>query len=221
MSNPGALLLNESFVDDNTIQAIVEKIKLQGWDLTHSKGMYANEKWRVIKLIEKGQPKAALEQFPEMKQLLTFFKCNMVELVFYSLLPGGSLHRHRDVSGTLELGRIRFHIPLVTQKEITFHCAGEDIHMKKGELWAVNTSYKHAVNNPTDDVDRIHIMMEVDVNDWVWSLLPKKNLKYYLHGAFFFMLIGWQAFKTIIFEHKKFKGRLGMVPMIFRRIFKK
>ena len=54
--------------------------------------------------------------------------------------------------------------------------------MRPGELWTLDTSYQHSVRNRSNQV-RVHLVVEVLANGWVWSLLPKKGVAYYRHLA--------------------------------------
>jgi hypothetical protein len=160
-----------------------------------------------------------LAKYPHVRKLIDYFQCPVMEAVFYSILPGGNLHPHRDVSGTLELGRLRFHIPLVTNPKVEFKVSKKVVPMKAGELWALNTSYLHSVAN-LGDCDRIHIVLEVEANDWCWSLLPKKSLPYYTHAAGFFGLTAWRAVSTAFTDRNKLRGRFNQGKWMLGR-FKK
>src|SRR2546422_88016 len=89
--------------------------------------------------------------------------------------PGGRpaapqlLARRRDARGDAR----RF-----THPEVEFVVGGKRVDMRPGELWALDTSYEHSVRNRSNQV-RVHLVVEVVANDWVWSLLPKKGVAYY------------------------------------------
>ncbi|MDF1760608.1 MAG: aspartyl/asparaginyl beta-hydroxylase domain-containing protein [Coxiellaceae bacterium] len=212
--NPAAQLLHEDFLDEHSIQNMLEKMKLSTWTPTVENGDYATDAWRVVKLIDQEKKTAAYADFCEMDKILKYFKCDIVNAVFYEIDPGAKLHPHRDLTGTLELGRLRFHIPLVTHPDVKFQAAGEWFHMKKNQLWSLNTSYKHALANDSD-IKRVHIVIMVKVNDWVLQLLPRKNIRYYLHAILFYIYIAYTGFKTI-FQPKKLKGRIKVFKHLYR-----
>jgi len=68
--------------------------------------------------------------------------------------------------------------------------------MRPGELWALDTSYEHSVRNRSDQV-RVHLVVDVVANDWVWSLLPKKGVAYYRHLAGFWTVACWMGLKKL------------------------
>lgn len=100
--------------------------------------------------------------------------------MFYSMLPGGDIPSHRDMVGNVGLGGLRLHIPIITNSNVNFIVDNKRVIMNIGELWALDTSYKHSVTNFGSE-QRIHLVMDVIVNEWVLSLLPKKNLQFYIH----------------------------------------
>ena len=68
--------------------------------------------------------------------------------------------------------------------------------MRPGELWALDTSYEHSVRNRSDQV-RVHLVVDVVANDWVWSLLPKKGVAYYRHLAGFWTVACWVGVRKL------------------------
>ena len=213
--NQGAYLVDRNFVDPQTIGDLHAEIQEKDWVPTHPDGPYQSDAWRVIKLISKKQKTAEGGKFAKLWPIIDRFKCPIDDMVYYSILPGGILHPHRDVGSTLELNRLRFHIPIKTNPGVDFRVSKKTVPMKPGELWALNTSYLHSVSN-LGDADRIHLVLMVEVNDWVWSLLPKKNHRYYAHAAGFFSLIGWTAVKTVLFDREKLKGRIKLAAGTWR-----
>ena len=77
------------------------------------------------------------------------------------------------MSGNLPFGRLRFHVPILTPPEVEFVVGGMRVDMRPGELWALDTSYEHSVRNRSDQV-RVHLVVEVVANDWVWSFSRRR-----------------------------------------------
>jgi hypothetical protein len=138
----------------------------------------------------RGKETDHLREFPEMLQVRDFSRCPVEQLMLYAVRPGTTLHPHRDMSGNLPFGRLRFHFPIVTHPEFEFVVGGKRVDMRSGELWALDTSYERSVRNRSNQV-RVHLVVEVVANDWVWSLLPKKGVAYYGHLAGFWTLACW------------------------------
>ena len=134
-----------------------------------------------------------------------FFRCPIEQLMLYAVRPGTALHPHRDMSGNLPFGRLRFHVPIVTNPEVDFVVGGKRLDMRPGELWALDTSYEHWVRNRSDQV-RVHFVAEVVANDWVWSLLPRKGLAYYRHLVGFWTVASWVAVRKLRTD-RRFLGR--------------
>jgi hypothetical protein len=214
--NTGAYRIDTSFISPNLRKAILSSIEDRHWVRTHPDGPYQSDAWRVITLINKGKPLPALERYPEIAEIAQKFNCKILSMVFYSILPGGVLHRHRDLSGTLEFfGRLRFHVPLATNPSVNFEVSKKTVPMAEGELWALNTSYLHAVSN-LGETDRIHLVLEVEANDWCWSLLPKRDIRYYAHSLFFAIVVIGRAIETFLFNRSRIKGQLAMARAMFK-----
>jgi quercetin dioxygenase-like cupin family protein len=69
-----------------------------------------------------------------------------------------------------EDGVIRLHIPVTTNPEVEFYLNDERIEMKTGELWYLDFSQKHRVEN-RGTADRIHLVVDCKVNDWLRELI--------------------------------------------------
>jgi hypothetical protein len=216
--NSGTYLLEQqvSYIDD--LVRLNSKVEPSEWKPTHPDGPYASGGWRVVKFIDNGKKTPLYEKYSiELESVLSHFHCPINMAVLYSVLPGSVLHEHRDVSATLELGRLRFHLPVITHEDVDFFVSRKKVSMTVGSLWALNTSYLHAINNRSQ-VDRIHFVLEVDANDWVWSKLPKKNVKWYLHYAFFMGLLLRQGVVAIFRDRQKLAAYREMAGFIAKRL---
>jgi hypothetical protein len=216
--NSGAELVVPRFAEFETAQAVLEQVTAEDWVPTHPDGPYKSDGWRVIHIVRAGEPTDFVHRHPEIRRVLEYFKCNISMAVYYSMLPGAAIHEHRDLSGTLELGRLRFHVPIQTNSDVNFLVSRRPVPMKVGELWALNTSYLHAVQN-NGSADRIHLVVEVEVNDWCWSKLPQKTIKFYTHYIWFMILVGYRAVRVTLTNPKAVKLRLGMAKFFLVRTF--
>lgn len=218
--NSGAYRVSERFGGFDVAKRLYDKLGQSDFVPTHPDGPYKSDGWRVAKLIDKGQPTALFERYPEARELLEMFKCRTDVMVFYSMLPGAAIHPHRDVSGTLEFGRLRFHVPIVTNPDVDFFVSKKKVPMRTGELWALNTSYLHAVENRSQQ-DRIHLVLEVDANDWCWAQLPKRDLRYYSHYAYFMSLCFANSAKAVVANPAKLKAYGPMIKFVLDRFLKR
>lgn len=82
---------------------------------------------------------------------------------------GGSLSRHTDITdraaGTRDNQIVRFHIPLVTNPDITmsaWNLRGERVnaHLPAWSMWYLDARKPHAVDNRSA-VDRVHLVVDV------------------------------------------------------------
>ena len=84
----------------------------------------------------------------------------VVRILFARLAAGGKIAPHTD--GLYSLMKChRIHLPIVSNDQVVFSVGGEDLVMREGELWEINNSTLHAVENRSDK-DRIHLII-----DWV------------------------------------------------------
>ena len=69
-----------------------------------------------------------------------------------------------------EDGEVRLHIPVITNPDLEFILAGNRVVMQEGECWYLNVNQPHSVNN-RGTTDRIHLVVDCVVNDWLRSLM--------------------------------------------------
>jgi hypothetical protein len=147
---------------------------------------------------------------------------NPVMLVFYYLDPGAKLHPHRDLTGASLNNRIRFHVPIITNEYVKFIVANTEIKMTPGDLWCLDTSYLHAVENMGFE-SRVHIVIECDINDEIKSKLPS-GLDAKIHNLSYIFILIISFFKAVIINSiknpKYFKDQMMMVyRFIMWRLF--
>ncbi len=176
----GAALIKEDFGYSNALRSVLDGLDAEDWVPTHPDGPYKSDGWRVVPFVEYGRETPMIERFPVMAKVLQEFKCPVKMMVYYNMFPGAKIHPHRDTSGTLELGFLRFHVPITTNQGVDFLVDNVAVPMQEGQLWALNTSHKHAVSN-LGNSERVHLVLEVEVNQWVRSVLPRRTYRYYLH----------------------------------------
>jgi len=98
------------------------------------------------------------------------------------LNAGAVIKEHRDIDLSFEKGEIRLHIPIITHSEVEFFLEEERIPLHEGECWYLNFNLLHRVSNKSD-IDRIHLVIDADVNDWVKDIfaleaIDKKEIEY-------------------------------------------
>jgi hypothetical protein len=112
-----------------------------------------------------------LARCPYFQDALAAFQCQLTSARLLRLAAGSSIREHRDYKLGLEDGEIRVHIPVVTNLDVAFFLAGERVIMSEGEAWYLNLNLPHRVENHSD-IDRIHLVIDCVVNDWLLQLFP-------------------------------------------------
>jgi hypothetical protein len=218
--NTGALMLKENYIDANIVGQIYKQINSGDWKPVWEDGSYADQNWREIKLIDNYESTPFYELFPEVQKVTDGFKTQIINMMFYSMLPGGIINPHRDMIGNVGWGGLRFHIPIITNPNVFFNVSDERVIMNPGELWALDTSYVHSVANKGNE-DRVHLVFDVKVNDWVINeLLPPQNYKYYLHQAHLMVLYVKKGV-SVLFNPNEFKNNVKMMSKIILMLRKK
>lgn len=105
-------------------------------------------------------------------EILRAFQCDLQTVRFLKLAAGASIRRHRDYELGLEDGFIRIHIPAMTNDNVDFVLNDEHLAMREGEAWYVNVNFHHSVRND-GATDRIHLVIDCVVNDWVRAFFDR------------------------------------------------
>src|SRR5437868_11641558 len=110
-----------------------------------------------------------------IRSLLGTFQCPLKNVRLMKLNAGAVIKEHRDVELSYEHGEIRLHIPVITHKDVEFYLDNERVHLKEGECWYLNFNLPHRISN-NSNIDRIHLVIDAVVNDWVHETFSNKNL---------------------------------------------
>ena len=113
-----------------------------------------------------------LQRAPYFKQVLDSLKCpkQVVRILF--LPPEGHIKDHFDFHTSFQFGLLRLHIPIVTHPDVEFLIDGQRMTWNPGELWYGDFSKVHSVKN-NSSVVRAHMVIDVQINDFVLSLFPE------------------------------------------------
>lgn len=106
------------------------------------------------------------------QEVLATFKCPVESARLLRLSPGSTIVEHKDYNLSLEDGMVRIHIPICTNPRVEFFVDNERLVMEEGEAWYINFNLPHRVHNRSDK-DRIHLVFDCVVNDWLSSLIPR------------------------------------------------
>ncbi len=206
----GAYRVAENFPHLECLQAVCERSRTEKWDNTNPDYKYLDNRWKAVHFYDGGRPTEFMDRYPEMRAIVDWFKCDIDKMMFYCATPGTRVHPHRDLAGNLPLGKLRFHIPVFTNPGVEFEVSGAKIRMAEGELWALDTSHVHALRN-LGETDRIHLVVQVHMNEWCWALIPQRTFGYYAHCLRFFVAAGWMRSKNILRRPELFGHSLRQV----------
>ena len=122
--------------------------------------------------MDRYQETESLKRAPYFKYVLDDLKCpkEVVRILF--LPPGGHIKDHFDFHTSFQFGLLRLHIPIITHPDVIFMIAGQRVIWNAGELWYGDFSKVHSVKNDSPVV-RVHMVIDVQINDFVLSLFPE------------------------------------------------
>jgi hypothetical protein len=124
------------------------------------------------------RPTELLLQCPYLGEVIKSFETEIHRARLMNLKPGTNISEHRDYGQqrySLERGFIRVHIPIRTHERVYFCINRRALPMKAGEAWYTNVCEPHAVRNDSD-VHRVHLVLDMRVNEWVRSLFPSQGM---------------------------------------------
>lgn len=216
--HPGAHLVTSQFPCFEGARKVLATISPGEWKPTWPDGPFKTDGWLVIPLVSDGKRTKFVDGHPGIGRALDYFQDPIGSAVLYSMLPGAEVHLHRDLSGTLALGGVKYHVPLETNPGVTFQVGRKNFSMKAGELWALNTSYIHGVQNHGKS-ERIHLVVQVEVGKWSRARLPRRNVRFYVHSSCFFGMVFWRGLTKLLSDRSASHTYADMVRGLRRRLF--
>ncbi len=160
-------------------------------DLAPQPGPYHDGAWKGISLHSQGgrqsahpgyagldhyYPTEALSHTPYLKEILDGLLCPKKVVRLLTLPPGVEIGEHNDAWANFYCGTLRLHIPITTHPDVEFIINGRRCTWLPGELWYGDFSLPHSVRNLSSIV-RIHMVADVEINDWLLDLFPKDFLQ--------------------------------------------
>lgn len=113
---------------------------------------------------------------PSIKLLLNKLDCEILSARLLNLKKGSVIKPHRDRELSFEQGEARLHFPIFTNPDVAFFVADDKIDMLPGDCWYINANLMHSVTNH-GHTDRIHLVVDCKVNDWLSNLLNNAEKK--------------------------------------------
>ncbi len=116
-----------------------------------------------------------LQHAAYLQEVLATFKCPLLAVRLLKLSAGAVIKEHRDADLAFEKGEIRIHIPVQTNEQVLFVLDKERMQLAEGECWYMNFNLPHTIENKSN-ADRIHLVIDAVVNDWVKELFIQSSL---------------------------------------------
>jgi len=108
-----------------------------------------------------------LQQCPYIRQIMGHFDEVIARSRLMQLAPGAEVSPHVDFNYHW-YNRVRIHIPIVTQPEVTFYCGEDSVHMQPGECWIFDSWRRHRVTNQSSET-RIHLVIDTAGSGKFWQ----------------------------------------------------
>ena len=124
-----------------------------------------NSEWQDLPL---------LSRLHGIQTFLSDLQCPIKSVRLMRLQPGGEILPHRDKGLSLKYGQARLHVPIASSEQVAFFVDGEQLPMVAGELWYMNADKEHWVKNNSNS-DRIHLIIDCEVNDWLDQLITENK----------------------------------------------
>ena len=212
----GAVRLDSLAWDVEPIKDEVQSLCSDSW-----RSRPYGQKWSDIALYvrdseKQGHEHAILQESPALRQVLTGFPAPVVDLCLASLAPGGNIKEHRDISGGTAAGITRLHIPIVTHEKVDFVVNGKRVFMNVGEVWHLDTTYKHKVANGSD-VTRVHLIVDLETTPALTALLPASDWKDALHTVNFWLFCIRKGILLALTQPRQLVRRVkDLLQLLFR-----
>jgi len=179
--------------DPDRLQADLAKIHPGEWVPHFNRGYYEGDWSGVVLrgpagktnsltpngLTPESDPEYADTEFLDrchyFQQVLARFECPLKSARLLRLASGSIVKEHRDYDLGYENGEVRIHVPIQTNPQLEFHLNNRRVVMKEGEVWYLDLGNPHRVRN-RGSIPRIHLVIDMQVNDWLRSQIPFETL---------------------------------------------
>jgi hypothetical protein len=186
--NLSCRLKTSDWVDGDLLVTEVKNVVRQFNLVTH--GKYHDGGWSAIGLIShEGNPDQlkslpgryaktpVLALAPYLESVIDGFQCEKQRVGLMALQPGANIYWHYDFHESIDTEfNARLHVPIITNPGVQVQICHEDQVWRPGELWYADFSFPHRLRNRGED-ERIHLVLDLKVNDYVTSLFPQSFLQ--------------------------------------------
>ena len=184
----GAVRWKHITCDPERLQADLQLLE-QAVDWT---GLPFGSSWSEIVLLQDNYRHPLLDRCPAIAGVIERLPSRALDACLKQLSPGGAIPSHRDITGGSPMGVMRVHIPIRTHQEVQFYVNERQLCLGLGDVWLLDTSYRHRAVNRSD-VSRVHLVVDLELDDALQALLPPRDGWDRLHDVFFWFLCCWKG----------------------------
>lgn len=116
-----------------------------------------------------------LADCPYMREVIESFKCPTGRVRLSKMAPHTKINPHRDIGdevASVAFRQVRLHIPITTTDKVVFFLGNERFRMAAGRLYYADFAKSHSVRNDGDEA-RVHLFLELKMNDWLRDIFPR------------------------------------------------
>ncbi len=118
-------------------------------------------------------PTTHLRQCPYMQTVMGSFDEVLARSRLMRLNAGAEVRAHVDFNYHWH-SRVRIHIPIVTNPQVTFYCGDAELHMQAGECWIFDSWRWHNVINRSSE-DRVHLVVDTAGSSKFWHMVDQMS----------------------------------------------
>jgi hypothetical protein len=181
-------LMEDKVLDTDRLRSEVLRVVSEFGPVGHSRSDHHDGGWTAIGLVaHEGNPfedrkklpfakTPALRLTPYIESILDEFGTGLGRVRLMQLQPGKSIYWHYDRHQSIDgAASVRLHVPVFTNEKVRVQLSHEDLAWRAGEIWYGNFSFPHRLHNGGQE-NRIHLVMDLDLNEAIRSLFPKSFL---------------------------------------------
>ena len=157
-----------------------------------------------------------IDGYPVMNSIIAAFKCPVARVRLSKMAAHTHINAHRDIDeevASVAFNQVRLHIPIATNDQVVFFVGKDCLQMKAGRLYYADFAKTHWVRNDGDDA-RVHLFLELKMNDWLRELFPKFTMleKIDMSLQRIYLPVFWKAYnfwlfsKTVRWAKRSFEG---------------
>jgi hypothetical protein len=114
---------------------------------------------------------SALKKSNYLQQIIASFEEVFGRSRLMKLEAGSEVPLHSDINYHW-YKRVRIHIPIITDPQVSFYCGNKKVHMAEGECWIFDTWKQHRVVNSSTK-DRVHLVIDTSGSSKFWQMIQK------------------------------------------------